>query len=108
MFCDCWQLMPSLDTWYFGPLRRKLARWLVNACEERLSAIVAAKKLAAAEYEMTKAFTVSFTHAVDDDDDGALSLCELKSAELGNSNPMFVKAAIWLQSNRSCSLVTRV
>ena len=100
--------MPSLDTWYFGPLRRKLARWLVNACEERLSAIVAAKKLADAEYEMIKAFTVSFTQAVDDDDDGALSLCELKSAELGMSNPMFVKAAIWLQSNRSCSLATRV
>lgn len=95
------RIMPSLDTWYFGPLRRKLARWLVNACEERLSAIVAAKKLADAEYEMIKAFTVSFTQAVDDDDDGALSLCELKSAELGMSNPMFVKAAIWLQSNRN-------
>ena len=77
--------MPALDTWYFGPLRRKLSRWLVNACKDKITAIEAAKKLAAAEKEMVQAFTVSFIQAVDDDDDGALSLCELKSAELSMS-----------------------
>jgi len=42
--------------------------------------------------------------AVDDDDDGGLSWCELKAAEigdLGTDNPMYAKASIWLMNNRN-------
>ena len=41
---------------------------------------------------------------MDDDDDGGLSWCELKAAEIGNlgsDNPMYAKASIWLMNNRN-------
>ena len=49
-------------------------------------------------------FTRRFLLAVDDDDDGGLSWCELKAAEigqLGQDNPMYAKASIWLMNNRN-------
>ena len=74
--------MPSLDTWFFGPLRRKLARWLINASQHRATIIAAERKLELEHQELIRTFTVSFIREIDDDDDGELSLCELKSAEL--------------------------
>lgn len=74
--------MPSLDTWFFGPLRRKMARWRINASQHSAMIFAAERKLELEEQVLVRTFAVSFICEIDADDDGGLSLCELKSAEL--------------------------
>ena len=74
--------MPSLDTWFFGPLRRKLVRWRINASQHSAMIFAAERKLKLEDQELVQTFTVSFIREIDEDDDGGLSLCKLKSADL--------------------------
>lgn len=97
----------TVMAWFYGPLTRPIARWLANTKAAKYNAEYAVKNKGkaaamaaqAAQDFAAQEFTQNFVNAIDDDDDGALSLCELKSAELqtkGAENPLFAKAAIWL------------
>merc|ERR1711934_235438 len=98
------KVVPVLNTWFFGCLIRPIARWILNMRAAKAAAVRAAVEAERQRQASIKQFTDEFVNAIDDDGDGGLSLCELKSAELGTSgseNPLFAKAAIWLQSNRN-------
>lgn len=83
---------------------RVIAQWGANlkAAEiEEAARLEQERKAEAAKYVD---FARGFLLAVDDDDDGGLSLCELKAAEMGSLgavNPMYSKASIWLMNNRN-------
>merc|ERR1711907_30078 len=98
------KVIPVLTTWYFGCLIRPIARWMLNMKASKAAAVREAAEAERQRILAIKKFATDFVNAIDDDGDGGLSLCELKSAELGNTgseNPLFAKAAIWLQSNRN-------
>lgn len=83
---------------------RAIAHWganLEDAAIEEAARLERDRKAEAAKYVD---FARGFLLAVDDDDDGGLSLCELKAAEVGSlgaANPMYAKASIWLMNNRN-------
>jgi len=98
------KIMPTLDAWYFGPIRRKITRWFANLLLHKEALEIAAIESRKEAFKEIRKFTKAFVQAIDEDDDGGLSLCELKSAEkglTGKADPMFSKAAIWLMADRN-------
>ena len=93
-----------MRAWYlFKPLRC-IGRWRKNASHARRVQENEERLKKEAEELAKSQFAFDFLAAVDLDGDGGLSLCELKAAELGETetgNPLFVKASLWLQANRN-------
>jgi len=96
-------------------LLRPIGRWRLNmyACyqaeQDREQAVIRAQAAAvqaekdAQQAEIAK-FARDFLNAIDDNGDGILGLVELKSAHgqwLSEQNPLFEKAALWLQYDRN-------
>jgi len=124
-----WQMKGELDaviTWVENIVRHELVVKRLKLIKDQIRGLFtscrvlhdwqtkqkAAKAAAQAQVELQRKqaaakyidFTRGFLLAVDDDDDGGLSWCELKAAEigdLGTDNPMYAKASIWLMNNRN-------